>query len=45
MEKEINSYLDRVGGFGRELDFEWGGNKHTTESDAIFVVKERRGQH
>ncbi|UEC42997.1 MAG: hypothetical protein METHAR1v1_1010004 [Methanothrix sp.] len=36
----INKFLDSLNGeIGFKLDFDWGDDKYTTESDVIFVVK------
>lgn len=39
--ENVNSYLDEIDqGIGFQLDFFWEGETYSTESDAIFVVKQ-----
>ena len=38
--QEINKHLDKGNEMGFKLDFNWEGNTYTTETAAIFVVKD-----
>ena len=40
IQKRVNRHLNKIDDMGFVLDFYWEGNTYSTESDAIFVVKE-----